>query len=168
MYTNRSTEPNRDDDQPAPIISPKLVRASEDAEISHALEIDESSEIGSKGATDSVSSAAESAKEEVKGEAGDLMKKLDGLKESAAEVTSSVVQDLKGTVASTGVDVSKVQETIVKAVSSDGKAEKREDGKRALNSDEKRGLYLLGGLVFGGFLAGGLGKPKKEKKEQKH
>lgn len=38
-----------------------------------------------------------------------------------------------------------------------------EDYTRQLNSDEQRGLYVLGGIVVGGFLLGGLGKPSRRK-----
>lgn len=30
-----------------------------------------------------------------------------------------------------------------------------------MNGEEKRGLYVLGGLILGGFTLGGFGKPKK-------
>ena len=38
----------------------------------------------------------------------------------------------------------------------------KEDGKRPLNEEERRGLYVLGLIVAGGWIAGGLAKPSSK------
>lgn len=52
--------------------------------------------------------------------------------------------------------------------SSSSSSSSKSDSTRAMNAEERSGLYLLGGIFAGGFLLGGLGKQSKRKSKKVH
>lgn len=149
----------------APVLSsgPRVVTASGEGDVVHALDVNSPLDVSQT--SEALSSATRTIKKDL-GLAGDLtaqvgqlLSSTSALRTKASEATSAVLSDASSSLGNLTGKASAVFESAGNAPYSGGQG----SGRRAMNADEKRGLYVLGGLVLGGFTLGSFGKPKKNK-----
>lgn len=170
MYTRREAA------QELPTLkAPKVVTAASTTDVSHALQsagLDEAAALPSA-AGEALSSAAKSLRRDVGLTSGAGASQLSGLLRStgvssvgakASEAANAFVQDAS-------VALKNIGQTAAQTSSSNGSSSSfgsssssggSSKGKRPLNAEEKRGLYILGGILISGFAAGGLGKSESK------
>lgn len=88
---------------------------------------------------------------------------LAGVGQKVSEATSAIASDAMGAFQSAKEGAAQVASS--SGGSGAGAGAGAGSAKRPLNGDEKRGVYALGALLFGGFFAGSLGAPSKKKSE---
>lgn len=168
MYTRREEE------VPAPR-GPKLVTASDTSDVSHAFDATHHEGSAPNAAAQAIESAARSFKADAGLKGSTLgpqvssVLKATGLAEvgqKASEAAAAVVEDASKVFGQ--VKAAASSEGGVGAGSFAGSGAGAGSAKRPLNADEKRGVYALGAILFGGLFAGSLGAPAKKKGGEHH
>lgn len=160
-YTQRPSQPSPE----KPVSQgPKVITTTAHSDVSHALDVGSPSGEAT-GPVDALSAAARSFKADL-GLKGDLASRAGGLVQAAAptqgrlsELTSVITDEISSTIENLAPAQS--GSPALSAHGGSGSTGGQSNSKRPLNSEEKQGLYILGGLVVGGFAAGGLATPKK-------
>ncbi|CAO1629717.1 unnamed protein product [Sympodiomycopsis kandeliae] len=164
--TSSSAEPST----PAASAGPRVVTASGESDVVHALDLNSSAAVDPSPASDALSSAARSIKNDLgltgdlSAQKGALLNSTAGLRAKASQATSAFFADAQSSLANLASAAPSI-DTAGDASSTSTSGGKGQ-GRRPMNADERRGVYVLGGLVLGGFTLGSFGKPKKA--VQKH
>lgn len=134
--------------------------------VSHASGDAQASMEGSSSSSSSTSSNSPSIFSQILADATSSFetsspKSSESLITSAKELASNSTESFKGALKEVGGQSSS-SSSFSEGDDSNSNSSGKEDGKRPLNEEERRGLYVLGLIVAGGWIAGGLAKPSSK------
>ncbi|EST04734.1 SAP domain protein [Kalmanozyma brasiliensis GHG001] len=167
-YTSPHLKQTADNAESSPFI-PKAISVSASSAISHAAAMAEDvAESASESKPKSVLSEIIADIQASSGSSGSksadsALSSLNQSVDAAKSAFNSVAEQAKGAFASATEGQSSSSSS--SSSGSSGSSSSRKNSNRPLNEQERTGAYILAGIVAGGFVLGGLGKPSKSKRK---